>query len=125
MTMFDDVREFHRKFNQPAPDRFTPLSPKQAQFRIDRIREECDELVHELTVDNPGLVVHECIDVIYVALGTVVEMGVDPAPFWEVIHRANMAKVPNPDPDGKPLKPEGWAKPNCEVILDHVKRGLR
>lgn len=58
------------------------------------------------------------VDLIVVALGTAVEMGIDLDSFWEEVHRANMAKVGGPKrEDGKQLKPEGWQPPDHRVVL--------
>ena len=55
---------------------------------------------------------------IYIAVGTALELGIPLEPVWDEVHRSNMAKV---DPetgkvrkreDGKVLKPEGWVRPD-------------
>lgn len=52
----------------------------------------------------------ELVDLIYVTVGTFVELGIDPQPVWAAVHAANMQKEPSPD-GGKAVKPAGWQKP--------------
>ena len=56
------------------------------------------------------------VDLIYFALGTLTEMGVEAGAAFAVVHAANMEKL-GPDgrpilhPDGKIAKPAGWVDP--------------
>ena len=62
------------------------------------------------------------IDTIYFALGTLVEMGVQPDILFRIVQNANMSKL---WPDGKPhynemgkvIKPEGWQDPHKKLEL--------
>lgn len=57
-------------------------------------------------------------DLKYVLLGTDLAFGIDGAPLWEAVHRANMAKADGPvSPTGKRLKPPGWKPPDIERLL--------
>lgn len=57
-------------------------------------------------------------DLLAVVYGAAVTFGIDLAPFWEEVHRTNMAKVGGPKrADGKQLKPEGWTPPDIEGLL--------
>lgn len=60
-------------------------------------------------------------DALYFVMGSFVELGLDPVPLFEIVQRANMAKL---GPDGKPIlresdqkvmKPEGWLPPEPEL----------
>lgn len=115
-TLDEDVAAFHRKFNHPAPEMPITLSTEVTQFRIDRIEEECKELCEALRRRNLAEIAAESVDLIYVVLGTLVCCGLRIAPFWRVVHAANMAKKENPN-GGKPLKPKGWIKPDCKLVL--------
>jgi predicted HAD superfamily Cof-like phosphohydrolase len=68
-------------------------------------------------------------DTIYVALGTAEALGVDIAPFFELVHAANMAKTPAPvDGHGKRGgKPDGWQDPKHDIrrLLEEVRRRAR
>ena len=68
------------------------------------------------------------VDQLVFVFGSLVEMGVDPEPFFKIVMDANMAKL---GPDGKPIlrpsdnkimKPEGWEppEPKMEKYLDKL-----
>lgn len=88
-------------------------------FRIRFLEEELRETqtAHEQR-DGNGMV-DGVIDLVVVALGTLVALGVDIDRAWSMVQAANMAKVPGvnptrPNPTGLPdlLKPEGWVAPD-------------
>lgn len=112
-----DVRDFHRKFGHPAPSAPVVPSDDVLDFRVRLIREECEELIEAIEERNLGSIAQEGVDLVYVVLGTFVVCGLRFTPFWRLVQRANMAKIPNPD-GGKPLKPEGWIKPDCSTLID-------
>lgn len=76
-------------------------------------------------VDNPSLngVIDGVCDLLYVAYGAAVACGFNVAPYFNEVHRSNLAKAGGPiAPDGKRLKPEGWSPPNIAGILaDELK----
>lgn len=80
------------------------------------------ELLDAVTELADGL-----LDTIYISMGWLHAMGLDPKPLWAEVQRSNMAKV---DPvtgavtkngNGKILKPEGWTPPQ---LLPLVARQL-
>lgn len=117
MRQQDDVRAFHRKFGHAAPDR--PSAPDSALVaqRMRLLFEEYNELQHALTEGDLAAILGEAVDLIYVTLGTLVSLGLDVDRAFDAIHRANMSKYPNPKPGGKPLKPEGWEKPDLARLV--------
>ena len=65
------------------------------------------------------------IDLIYFALGTLVEMGVRPEQLFRIVHEANMSKLfpdgtPHYNEDGKTIKPPTWVDPE-QKIIDEVE----
>lgn len=61
------------------------------------------------------------IDLIYFALGTLVEMGIRPEKLFEIVHEANMAKLfpdgkPHFNSEGKTIKPATWVDPEQKII---------
>lgn len=111
---YNDVHDFHRIFDHPANFRPTVQPDNRKQARADWIAEETQELRDSTTVEDQA---DAYIDIIYFAIGGMVEIGVDPQPLWGIVHRANMAKV-QPDgsvkrrDDGKIIKPIGWTAPD-------------
>lgn len=121
MEPFEQVEQFYRKVVQlPIPQ--TPLRLTQAQklSAVEHWDEERKEFLEAETLEDE---IDACIDLAWLALGRVIEMGASlPDHFAEVV-RANMARVPGRNPK-RPLstgfdavKPEGWRGPDHTSIL--------
>jgi predicted HAD superfamily Cof-like phosphohydrolase len=143
-----DVQDFHEKFgakvgNQPNFD--------ERELRAKLIMEEAVETVAAMgfsvfaTIDDTGVIgrrafrevaryhgshvepnmvetIDGLCDLIYVTVGSAVSMGIDLSPFFNEVHRSNMAKVGGATrADGKILKPEGWTAPDIYGLLGKVK----
>lgn len=66
-------------------------------------------------------VIDAVCDTIVVLHNTTNGMGVDIEPFFEEVHRTNMAKIGGPiREDGKRLKPEGWEPPRIRPMLENL-----
>lgn len=116
------VKEFHQKFNHPVSERPVLLSAERVQKRYKWMKEEIDEFnAANSIVDQADAM----IDVIYFALGTLVEMGIPPANLFSIVHEANIAKLwedglPHYDEDGKTIKSPKWKDPSPalkEIII--------
>lgn len=126
-----DVEAFHKAHGTIDPSYPQIPHPQTTQLRIDLITEEFDELIHELVqmqhpqdlskIKELGMLAKaagEMADLVYVILGTASALGIDMAPVWEELQRANMAKAGGPlRADGKHLKPEGWKAPDFVAII--------
>ncbi len=122
---WNDVREFHEKFGHPSPQEPTMISRNRALSRAKWMNEEVAEfLVAEDIYEQADAM----IDLMYFALGTLVEMALEPDELFAIVQRANMAKL---FPDGKPhynpkdckvIKPEGWQdpKPQLRAYIDSI-----
>ena len=69
------------------------------------------------------------IDLIYFAVGTLVEMGVRPETLFDIVHAANMTKLwPDGKPrfreDGKTVKPPAWVDPH-DALREEIERQAR
>lgn len=120
-----DVRECHVKFGTEAPA--TPVQapdPSVMDARKKLITEEFDELMVELDARNMVGIISECIDLIYVCVGTLVVLGVPMMPFWKDIQRSNMDKEPAPD-GGKWIKPSDWIPSNPKLVLHRLRQLAR
>jgi predicted HAD superfamily Cof-like phosphohydrolase len=124
-ALFEDVRKFHKAFGHAAPDSPVLLTEDRINKRAKWIDEETQEMRDAKTIVDQA---DACIDQIYFAVGTLVELGIRPGKLWEIVQGANMAKL-GPDgkplyhPDGKTKKPEGWQAP--EPLLEaEVKRQM-
>ncbi len=110
---FDDVAKFQRCFGHPVAERPQLLKPPRADVRVAWMREEIDEFVASTDVVDQA---DAMIDLIYFALGTLVEIGVRPGPLFDIVHGANMAKLWHDGEhrkreDGKTIKPPTWVDP--------------
>jgi len=140
---FEDVRDFHRKFNQIANDCPTHLTKRKLAERVNFMLEELSEFAHAagLELDDGGkeliftpdgnadqdfpLQADALIDLVYVAKGTAAMMGLPWRELWVDVHAANMRKELRPTPHRAAFqapsamvgKPEGWVGPKTEEIL--------
>lgn len=138
---FDDVLAFHKKFVLPTHETVTlrTLPADLHKFRTDFMQEELDEYVEGHNEGNLQKQIDAIVDLIYVALGTAIKMGVPPAMFqcyWNSVQDANMNKVLAKDladsqartGRGHPMdvvKPDGWVSPTArqlELIDGEFKR---
>lgn len=117
---FDQVREFHAAFNHPIGRENEPsiLTEERRKTRAKWMKEEVNEFVDS---EEIHLQVDALIDLIYFALGSLVEMGVRPETPWDIVQQANMNKLgPNGKPiyyaDGKVKKPDGWVAPDQRLF---------
>ena len=113
---YKQVKEFHKAFNHPVSDVVTPMSQERALVRASWMKEEILEF---LVADNVVEQVDAMIDLLYFALGTLVEIGMPPKGVFNLVHKANMSKLHNGvakyGPDGKVIKPEGWVAPDAAI----------
>ena len=122
-TAYDDVKDFHACFGHPVREAPTLLTAERAAARASWMQEEVAEFLAARTVSEQA---DAMIDLIYFAVGTMVEMGVRPEPLFEIVHRANMTKLwPDGKPrfreDGKTVKPPTWVDPD-DAIREEIER---
>jgi predicted HAD superfamily Cof-like phosphohydrolase len=116
-SVWRDVRAFHVAFEHPAPDTPTVLDEPEIARRSAWIEEEVSELREARSITDQA---DAFIDVIYFAVGGLVNLGIRPGELWAIVHAANMAKLwPDGRPrwrdDGKIIKPEGWEPPEPKL----------
>lgn len=117
---WEDVKLFHKTFRSPVGESPRMLRCERAAARADWMREEVDEFLEAGDMYEQA---DAMIDLIYFALGTMVEMGIPPQDLFDVVQKANMSKLwPDGQPhfreDGKVIKPEGWQHP--EVMIKEL-----
>jgi predicted HAD superfamily Cof-like phosphohydrolase len=113
-----DVLTFHRMLDIPIGE-----SPaiRRPNLRAKLIREEARETSDAIMQGNMIEAIDGMCDLIVVTYGTAVEFGIDLAPFWDEVHRTNLAKAGGPvREDGKVLKPEGWKPPNLTRVFQEI-----
>lgn len=123
--VYGDVLAFHEKFNIRIP-----AGPSEAEHRHDGdvkmrvrlIKEESREAIEAIKFGTPGEVAQEIADLVYVAVGSAVSMGVPFDEAWALVHHANMQKEADPN-GGKVRKPLGWQSPKDAIaMVTHAHR---
>lgn len=118
---FDDawslVSQFHRRFGLPIADSAREMPIHRARVRASWMAEELEEFLSTSDLVNQT---DAMIDLIYLAIGTLVEIGVPPSTIFSIVHESNLAKVwpdgsVHLDPNGKVIKPKTWHSPNTEI----------
>ena len=113
----ENVRDFHRRFGCFLPQQPTNLSLENTDLQTTLQNNEHEELIEALDEGDLAQTVAECIDNIYVSIGTILTLGVDPEKMWDAIHRANMLKMKNPLGNIL-LKPPGFVPVDPHKILE-------
>jgi predicted HAD superfamily Cof-like phosphohydrolase len=117
---FDQVREFHLAFNHQCPEEPVLLDKIRVAKRNNWMMEELEEFQRAASIHDQA---DAMVDLIYFALGTLVEMGVRPGRLFDIVHEANMKKL-WPDgkvhyaADGKVMKPPSWSPPEPQLMLE-------
>ena len=121
-SYFDNIRQFHEKFNQcyNGPPKF--FDREMDAFRIQFLTEELHEYVDSDKLEDK---LDALVDLTYVALGTAYLHGFDFDKAWERVHAANMKKVraerASQSKRGTSLdviKPHGWIAPNLKDLVE-------
>ena len=108
------VRNFHLALGLPTADAPRLLVLRRTGERSKWMREELDEFESATTISQQA---DAMVDLMYLAVGTLVEMGVPPGRVFELVHTANMGKrwpdgAARLDAEGKVLKPPAWPSPD-------------
>jgi predicted HAD superfamily Cof-like phosphohydrolase len=97
----EDIRDFHRKFNQEYTEKARVLPTLIQNFRIKFLNEELKEYTDAVAEGKIIDQVDGLVDLIYVAVGTLYLMGVDINKVWQEVHNSNMSKTLVPKGEGK------------------------
>lgn len=128
---WEKVREFQEKFNHPVGKIPHFMSCERAKKRYNWMLEEINEFIEADEIVEQA---DAMIDLIYFALGTLVEMGIKPDKLFDIVHQANMSKLwpdgkPHYGPDGKTIKAPTWEDPHnklkqcIEEMIKEAKNG--
>jgi hypothetical protein len=115
-----DVLAFNKKFGIMVNDDPTYLTKRKLQERIDFLQEELDEFKLACDAQDLPEQADALVDLVYVALGTAVMLGLPFQELWDDVQRANMAKERGISKRGNLvdcIKPTGWQGPMGNVIL--------
>ncbi len=118
-AMMTDVNQFQREI-QDLPCAPEPLQEHRHKFRLMHLNEELSEIDAANQAGDFEGTVDGYIDLIYVAMGALLEMGVTPNEAFGTVHDANMQKVRGMTKRGEAydaIKPEGWEPPDHSALL--------
>ena len=87
---WNDVREFHEKFGHPVAPQPRMMERGRALSRGKWMNEEVAEFLVAQDIYEQA---DAMIDLIYFALGTLVEMGLEADELFDIVQKANMAKL--------------------------------
>lgn len=85
MNVFDDQKRFMEVTGQTPSD-------SMIELYMDLIDEEMDELCHAYGINDTVGMADGAIDLIYVTIGLLHAMGLNPKPLWDEVQRSNMSK---------------------------------
>lgn len=132
MSDFQKVKDFHLKFGVPTDEDVDgPYLPSRdvVEYRARFLQEELDEFISSAHEGDLEGAADALVDLVYVAYGTALLLGISPACWHELfsdVQRANMAKeraTSANDPRSKRghsldvVKPAGWEGPHGYDIL--------
>lgn len=114
---WEKVKEFQLKFGHPVSEYPKQMDHDRAIKRYHWMLEEINEFIEADEIVEQA---DAMIDVMYFALGTLVEMGIKPDNLFDIVQAANMAKLwpdgePHYDMDGKTIKPSIWEDPHPKL----------
>ena len=117
---WESVKLFHKKFNHPIGKDPQCMELGRAEKRYNWMLEEINEFKEAAKAGDIVEQADAMIDVIYFALGTLVEMGIKPDRLFEIVQQANMSKLwedgkPHYAKDGKTIKPPTWEDPHDKL----------
>lgn len=122
--MFKDIKDFHEKFGLRRDEKPGPLNEELQDFRIKFLKEELQEYIDSVNINDMHGAFDALIDLVYVALGTAYLHGFQFDDGWELVHAANMKKVRAERADESKrgtqydiVKPEGWVAPDLSKLL--------
>lgn len=115
------VKIFQSQAGQPVSNKPTFLSCDRTSIRYKWMREELEEFYEAKNIYEQA---DSIMDLLYYALGTLVELGIEPDELFVMLHECNLKKLDkiSCDENGKILKPEGWKHPDKEIkeIIDRM-----
>jgi len=128
MSMYDQVKEFHKATGLPVrdmpidPDNLSLEDAETYTLRASLVEEEYKEF--EKAMDNGDLVeiADAIMDLHYVLSGTSVSFGIPEDACFREVQRSNMSKLNadgsvNRREDGKILKGDHFSEPDLESII--------
>jgi len=119
--IFQKVRDFRTKLNLPVSNKAQLLQPQDISFYARFLMEELSELMKAHEKNNLVDAADAIADLAYVTMGCAHHMGINLPRILDIVHEANMDKVPGTTSRGymqDAIKPEGWVGPEGMIALE-------
>ena len=118
-----DIKRFNTKFQLPMYETPGHLTKWRLQERIAFMTEELEEFKTAAIIQDLEGQADALIDLVYVAKGTAIMLGLPWEDLWQDVQRANMAKELRKPVAGQTHKlgvhkPPGWQGPITSEILE-------
>lgn len=113
-----DVYTLHHKFGFPRSlvPRMLPHEDMMGRYRF--MLEELNEFKDSLDAGDLSKMWDALLDLVYVAKGTAVQLGLPWGMGWYEVHSANMRKIKSPQKTDRGhdlLKPPDWTPPDAAL----------
>ena len=118
-TEYQDLYELNTKFDFVRSRTPQHLTRRKLEERISFLLEEVSELTTASDAQDLAGIADALVDIVYVAKGTAVMLGLPWAQLWNEVHRANMEKEGGATTRHRKdlVKPPGWRPPDLTEIL--------
>jgi len=117
--LLKDVETFQREVTGIEPAAVpTLVDDEYIIARTNFMNEELEEFISSAMEGDLVGVADALADIIYVAVGTALTMGIPLAQVWDLVQAANMKKVKGTTKRGianDAIKPEGWVGPEAGI----------
>ena len=117
MTNYEMVLKYHEKFNLGIGVKGTLITAERQMLRTRLMMEELAEVVEAMQLNDYEHLAKELGDALYTIYGTAAEYGIPMDEAFAEVHRSNMTKTANPDPNGKVLKGEDYEEADMASVL--------
>ena len=97
--IFTDQASWMRYCEQPPGDQTATLYRRLVDEEISELRVAYDVYTRAPDVNTLTDVADACIDSVYVIVGLMHALGLDPQALWDEVHRSNIAKIRHPCTD--------------------------
>lgn len=118
--IFEQVKDFRVKLNLPLNSKPQLLEPNDLSFYARFLMEELSELMRAHEKGDLVGAADALADLAYVTMGCAHHMGLPLPQILQLVHRANMEKVPGTTGRGvlqDAKKPTGWIGPEDHIAL--------
>lgn len=116
------VHNFMVKHKQLINRYPTLVEPAVAQFRVDIIQEELDELKLAIEAGDIYLIADALADLKYVVFGADITYGIPADTIFESVHESNMSKDVKPMDGLKVQKGPNYRPPKIAIHIDAAIR---